>query len=94
MNRDFVEVQVDDFMKITVEALPHQEIETVLSTIGGGGAKGVAFKQEMLKIAGWTGNKLTSFAKDPESAAEAFNKVRLALAKTDNPDDIRIALQA
>lgn len=93
MSQEFTEVQVDDFMKITTDPLPHKQIEDALSAIGGGGTKGMAFKQEMLKIAGWTGNKLTSFAKKPESAAEAFNKVRLALAKTEHPDDIRLALQ-
>lgn len=93
MSQTFAEVHVDDFMKITTDPLPHKEIEDALSAIGGGGKLGMNFKQEMLKIAGWKGNKLTSYAKRPESAAEAFNKVRLALAKTDYPDDLRIALE-
>ncbi len=95
MTQEFTEVQIDDFMKITTDPLPHQLIESALSALGGGGTGGMNFKQEMLKRAGWKGNKLTSFAKDPDSAAKAFNKVRLAFSslETDHPDDLRNALE-
>ena len=89
MGNNIEEVQVSDFTKITLEALPHQKIESALSVIGGGGKNGMTYKQEMLKLAGWKGNKLTSFSKNSESAALAFNKIRVALAKTDNADDLR-----
>ena len=94
MSQEIAEVHVDDFMKITMDPLPHKLIENALSEMGGGGVNGMTFKQEMLKIAGWKGDKLTSYAKRPEIAAEAFNRVRLALAKNDHPDDLRLALEA
>jgi len=89
MGQTFAEVSADDFSKITLDPLPHQAIETALTTMGGGGSHGVDYKLEMLKMAGWKGNKLTSFAKDPEGASKAFNKIRKALKKTDNADDLR-----
>jgi len=92
MSNNFAEVSVEDFSKITMDRLPHQEIETALITMGGGGVRGTEFKTDMLKRAGWTGNALTSFAKRPEVAAEAFNRVRLAIAETEDPDKLRSIL--
>ena len=81
MSNEYPEVHAEDFTKLTIEKQPHQEIENAL--IGMGGAK---FKNETLKRAGWSGDRLTSFAKRPEDAANAFNKIRAALAKTDDPE--------
>ena len=92
MGQSFAEVQVEDITKITLDPLPHKEIENALVAIGGGGADGANFKLEILKMAGWKGNKLTSYAKDPECATKAFNKVRRILEKTDNPEKIKKVL--
>jgi len=94
MSDAIAEVQVEDFMKITLDPLPHKEIETILSAIGGGGADGAIYKFELLKLAGWSGNKLTSFAKDPENAASAFNKIRLLLLKTNDSKELRSLLES
>lgn len=86
MSNEYPEVNADDFSKITIDRLPHQDIENALIAMGGGGVSGMSFKNDTLKRAGWTGNALTSFAKRPDVAAEAFNKVRAAFAKTDDPE--------
>jgi len=94
MGQDIAEVQVDDFTAITLNPLPHREIENTLCEIGGGGVDGANYKLLVLKKAGWKGNKLTSFAKDPESAAEAFNKIRQVLAKTSDPAELEKQLES
>ena len=86
MSNDYPEVSAEDFTKLTIERLPHQDIENALISLGGGGVNGMKFKNETLKRAGWSGDRLTSFAKRPEDAAKAFNKVRAALSKTDDPE--------
>jgi len=86
MSNEYSEVTADDFSKITVDRLPHQDIENALIAMGGGGVKGMEYKNDILKRAGWTGGPLTSFAKRPDVAAKAFNQVREAFAKTDDPE--------
>ena len=86
MSNEFSEVNADDFSKITPDRLPHQDIETALIAMGGGGVKGMTYKNDILKRAGWTGNALTSFAKRPDVAAKAFNKVRTAFGETKDPE--------
>jgi len=86
MNTTFTKVTPEDFTKITIEKLPHQDIENTLIVMGGGGVGGMKFKNETIKRAGWKGDRLTSFAKDPEKAAKAFNNIRKALKKTDDPE--------
>lgn len=83
MSQEFAEVKAEDFTKLTIERQPHQEIENALIAMGG-----TNFKNETLKRAGWKGDRLTSFAKRPEEAAVAFNKIRNALTKTDDPDQL------
>jgi len=89
MNQIIAEVQAEDFTKVTIDLLPHKEIENKLTAIGGGGVNGVAYKNELIKLAGWKGDRLTSFARKPEEAAEVFNKIRLALAANDDPDELK-----
>lgn len=84
----FTEVNADDFTRITLERLPHQEIETALISIGGNGIEGTRFKTQVLKAAGWKYERLTTYAAHPESAAEAFNRVRAILQETDDPEQI------
>lgn len=86
MSNEFREVSAEDFSKITIEKLPHQDIENALIAMGGGGVKGMEFKNSTLKRAGWKGDRLTSYAKKPEDAAKVFNKIRAALAKSDDPE--------
>ena len=92
MSQEFREVSAKDFTKLTIERLPHQDIENALIAMGGGGVKGMDFKNSALKKAGWKGDRLTSFAKKPEDAAKAFNVVRLALQKADDMDGLLEAL--
>lgn len=88
MSKNFPEVSPDDFMKITTNRLPHQDIEAELINIGGGGVDGTNFKNDLVKAAGWKKMRLSSYAGDPQMAATAFNKIREALTKTINPDEL------
>jgi hypothetical protein len=94
MSRAFTEVQPDDFSRITIERLPHQEIEMALIAIGGGGVRGTQFKTEVVQAAGWKGERLSTYAGKPEMAAEAFNRIRTVLAETEDMDEIMARLQA
>jgi len=93
MSDEFKEVTAEDFSKITIERLPHQDIENALIQLGGGGVKGMDFKNKALKRAGWPGDRLTSFAKKPEEAAKAFNAVRSALTNAEDADALMSALK-
>lgn len=88
MGREFAEVQAEDFSKITIERMPHQEIEMALIGIGGGGVRGTQFKTEVVRAAGWNGERLATYAGKPEKAAAAFNKIRVILAETDEQDQV------
>lgn len=92
MSEEFREVSAEDFSKLTIERLPHQEIESALIALGGGGVKGMEFKNNALKKAGWKGDRLTSFAKKPEDAAKAFNAVRQALKDANDKNGLLAAL--
>lgn len=88
MGREFAEVQADDFSKITIERLPHQEIEMALIAIGGGGVRGTQFKTDVVRAAGWNGERLATYAGKPEKAAAAFNRIRAILVDTDDQAQI------
>lgn len=88
MTKAFSEVQAEDFSRITVERLPHQEIEMALIALGGGGVKGIQYKTDVVKAAGWNRERLSTYAGNPELAAETFNRIRTALAETDDPDQV------
>lgn len=88
MAKEFTEVQADDFSKITIERLPHQEIEMALIGIGGGGVRGTQFKTDVVRAAGWNGERLATYAGKPEKAAAAFNKIRAVLAETEDMDEV------
>jgi len=88
MSKEFSEIQADDFSKITIERLPHQEVEMALIAIGGGGVKGIAYKTDIIKAAGWNKERLSTYSGNPELAAAAFNKIRLALAETEEPEEL------
>jgi hypothetical protein len=94
MSKEFAEVQADDFSKITIERLPHQEIEMALIAIGGGGVRGTQFKTDVVQAAGWKGERLSTYAGKPEMAAVAFNKIREVLAETEEMDEVMAKVQA
>lgn len=66
----------------------HVRIEQLLTTIGGGGTDGAEFKKKILKLAGWKYDPIIGFAKHPETAAQAFNKVRELLAQTQDKSSL------
>ena len=88
MSHNYAEVKAEDFSKFTQERLPHQEIETALIAIGGSGVKGTQYKISAIREAGWDKGITISYARNAELAAQAFNRVRDALAHTDDPDQL------
>ena len=89
----FTEVNAEDFTRITLERLPHQEIESALISIGGNGVEGTRFKTRVLKAAGWKYERLTTYAAHPDTAAAAFNRVRGILHQTQEPEQIMAQLE-
>ncbi len=79
-------------MKIGGEKPSHLLIEEALIKMGGDGTLGGTFKKEVLKMAGWTGGALTTYASRSQVAAEAFNRVREALEKASNADELKSQL--
>ena len=94
MSTEYKEVHQDDFMKFGGERLSYLDIEDKLMELGGHGVSGSAFKKEALKLAGWTGGALTTYAQRPVVAAKAFNKRREALPKVSSADELRNELQS
>lgn len=93
MQQSFTEVKPEDFMKIGGDKPPHLLIEEALISIGGRGTSGTQYKKEILKLAGWTGGSLTTYASRSDIAASAFNRVRKALENTSDPEDLKVKLQ-
>ena len=86
---EFCEIKPDDFTSFTPgKVATYIEIEQLLNKIGGGGNSGMAYKKAALKAAGWKYDGLTGYAKNPEMAAAAFNKIRLVLTETQDKDEI------
>lgn len=94
MAKQYSEVHQDDFMKFGGERPSYLDIEDELMSMGGHGVSGNAFKKEALKLAGWTGGALTTYAQRPVVAANAFNKIREGLAKVNNADDLKAFLKS
>ncbi|MGR0279349.1 hypothetical protein ACUM5Y_09870 [Marinomonas dokdonensis] len=93
MSKQFAEVQQEDFMKFGGERPSYLEIEDALMALGGHGVNGNNYKNEMVKLAGWTGGALTTYAQRPEVAQAAFNKIRLVLHKVKKPETLRAYLE-
>ncbi|MEO0443992.1 MAG: hypothetical protein AAFZ92_09680 [Pseudomonadota bacterium] len=89
MSQTFNEVKAEDFMKFGGEKPAHLLIEEALIKMGGDGTVGGNFKKEVLKMAGWTGGALTTYASRAEVAANAFNRVREALAKASTAEELK-----
>jgi len=94
MAKEFKEVDPNDFMTFSRESPAHVLIEAHVIDIGGGGKKGIEYKQELLKLAGWKFHALTSYGAHAETAASAFNKLRQVLAKTDDQEQVRDGVAA
>lgn len=93
MSYSLAEVQSEDFMKFGGEKPSHLLIEEILINMGGGGTAGGQFKKEILKLAGWTGGSLTTYASRSSVAAEAFNRIRAALENAEDADSLKANLQ-
>jgi hypothetical protein len=91
---NFSEVKPEDFTTFSPKPAPHILIENELIKIGGTGAVGISFKSEVLKLAGWKYGDLSSYGRNPELASEAFNRVRQAIAKTDNKEQLLDTVRA
>jgi hypothetical protein len=85
----FEEVNPEDFMKFGGEKPSHLKIEDALIKMGGNGIIGGTFKKDILKMAGWTGGSLTTYASRSKVAAAAFNRVREALQDASSADDLK-----
>jgi len=82
------EVDPNDFLTFSRETPPHVAIEQSLIEMGGTGNKGIEYKTEVLKAAGWDHGKLTSYGTHSEKAANAFNKIREVLMKSTDPKEV------
>ena len=90
---EFDEVTVEDFSRLQ-GPFSFLEIEASLVELGGEGVEGVNFRKAALKAAGWRHHDLISYGKFPDQAASAFNRVRLVLQQTQEPDAILAQLKA
>mgnify|MGYP001311591916 CR=1 FL=1 len=93
MRQLYAEVHPDDFIKLGGDKPPHLLIEQKLIFLGHQFGNSSEFKKEVLKIAGWTGGALTTYASRAEKAAEVFNRIRDALEGVESPDDLIKNLQ-
>lgn len=80
-------------MKIGGDKPSHLLIEETLIQMGGQGVSGGNFKKEILKMAGWTGGALTTYASRSDVAADAFNRVRRALEKASDAESLKSQLK-
>ena len=94
MHSEIAEVHEDDFSRISGDKPPHLKIEAALITLGGSGVQGTEFKLRALKAAGWKYGKMTPYGANPKLAAEAFNRLRAALARSGNREQLLQSLQA
>ena len=93
MGMTFDEVKEDDFMKIGGDKPPHLLIEAALIKMGGEGVGGFEYKKQVLKAAGWKHHELVSYTSKPKDATEVFNRIRVALEKTEDKDQLIDTLQ-
>ncbi|ETI59306.1 hypothetical protein [Marinomonas profundimaris] len=94
MSKQYAEVQEDDFMKFGGDRPSYLEIEDALMALGGHGVNGNNFKNEMVKLAGWTGGALTTYAQRASVAQNAFNRIRGVLPKASTSDELRALLNS
>ncbi len=85
---EFKEVSPDDFLTFSREQPSYVAIEQALIELGGGGNQGVEYKKEALSAAGWNYGKLVSYGAHAGKAADVFNKIREALAQTEDSSEM------
>lgn len=89
MTVEFIEIKAEDFTSFTPgKVAVYIQIEQVLNNLGGSGKPGMEYKKIVMKAAGWKYDGLTGYAKNPPMAADAFNRVRLALQDTQDKDEL------
>lgn len=93
MDTNIAEVHEDDFSRIGGEKPPHLKIEAALIALGGNGVRGTDFKLRALKAAGWKYGKMTPYGSNPKLAAEAFNRIRSALSRSSDEEQLLQVLQ-
>ena len=71
---------------------PHVLIEQRLVQIGGGGNDGMGFRKQVLNAAGWPHDGLVPFAKYPDQASTAFNRIRQVLEEDSQKDTLLASL--
>lgn len=89
MSQSYIEVQPEDFMKIGGDKPPHLLIEQALISLGSQTGNGGAFKKEALKMAGWNGGSLTTYASRAQVAADAFNRIREVIDGVASPEELK-----
>lgn len=85
-------VEAKHFITLRRTPFPHALIEQALLEMGGSGPEGMAFRKKVLAAAGWPHDGLVPFAKYPEQAAEAFNRIRLALGEGPDAEALLLRL--
>lgn len=89
MTQAYAEVKPEDFMKFGGDKPSHLLIEQALITLGKTTGNAGNFKKEALKLAGWTGGALTTYASRADVAAQAFNRLRDVLPEVESADQLR-----
>lgn len=88
---DIGQVTTDEFSRIEGKLPNYLRIEATLTEIGGGGWKGLAFKQQVLQ---GTGLGYRSYSINPKESAKAFNRIREVLAATSDKRRILKSVKA
>lgn len=84
---EFDQVIADDFTSFKPGVVAtHVKLEQLLTNIGGGGTEGTDFKNQAMKMAGYKYDPIIGYAKHPDAAAEAFNKIRSVVTETQDKD--------
>jgi hypothetical protein len=94
MDIEIAEVHEGDFSRIGGDKPPHLKIEATLIALGGNGVQGTYFKLRALKAAGWKYGKMTPYGSNPKLAAAAFNRIRAALTRSSDPEQLLQSLQS
>ena len=86
---EYSEIKPEDFTSFTPgKVATYIQVEQELNNIGGGGNSGTKFKKDAMKAAGWKYDGLTGYAKNPEMAAMAFNRIIQVLQETKDKDEL------
>ncbi len=86
---EFDQVVADDFTSFKPGVVAtHVKIEQLLTNIGGGGTAGTNYKNLAMKAAGYKYDPIIGYAKHPDAAAAAFNKIRSVITETQEKDTL------